>query len=101
MEQWIANPSSVTVVGLLLVAIATGAKGIWEFESTVKKRIDELLANHQRERDNYEQQIKDIRAGNEERLNEVRKDRDEWKEIALAATDIGKRVASVAERRLT
>lgn len=75
------------MVGILLVAIASGAKGIWQFTFQTKKETDRL-----------EQIIKDQRADFEERLAEIKVDRDEWKGIALSATDIGKRVAQVAEK---
>ena len=89
MDQWL-GPGNVTVVGILLVAIASGAKGIWQFTFQTKKETDRL-----------EQIITDQRSDFETRLTEARQDRDEWKELALSATDIGKRVASVAEKSVT
>jgi hypothetical protein len=86
MEQWI-GPGNITVVGILLIAIASGAKGIWQFSYQTKKETDRL-----------EKIITDQRADFDIRLKESREDGQEWKELALSATDIGKRVAQVAEK---
>lgn len=87
MDQILQNANGVTVVGILLVAIITGSKGMWVFGFQAKRDADRL-----------EKTITDQNIQFEERMKEIRQDRDEWKDIALQATDLGKRVVNVAEK---
>jgi len=87
MDQLLANGNTVTAVGLLLVALVTGSRGMWLFGFQAKRESDRL-----------EQIIKDTQANADIRIAEVKQDRDEWKQIALDATALGKRVVNVAEK---
>jgi len=93
MQQFI-GPGSIGMVGGLLIIIATGSRGMWQFRFQVDKELsakDMLITN-------LERQLTDQRAGSLERLSEMRNDREEWKEIAYSLSDLGKRAATIAEK---
>jgi hypothetical protein len=93
MEEFI-GPQSIGLVGAMLLVITAGAKGVWQFRFQTDKELsakDALIAQLQ-------EQIREQRAGSDARLAEMREERNEWKDIALTAADLGKRVTNIAEK---
>jgi cell division protein FtsL len=68
--------NAVTPLGMLLVAVWAGARGTWIWGNTHKEITDDLRSQ----------------------LVECKKDRDEWKQIAFQATNLGKTAVIVAEQ---
>lgn len=76
LAEFLSTASDIGVIGLLLMIIWGGAKAFWVWGWSHRESIADLR----------------------EQLKEAKKERDEWKVIAISATDIGKRVVSVAEK---
>ena len=93
MEQYI-GPNSIGVIGLCLLAIATGAKGIWQFSYQTERQ----LAERDKRIADLEKQIEEQRIGSAERLDEMRKDRDEYRSLVFTVLDLGKTATAVAEK---
>lgn len=77
IEQFLAVASDVGVIALLLAIIWGGAKAFWVWGWSHRETVSDLRVQ----------------------LSEAKKERDEWKTIAISATDIGKRVVRVAEEK--
>lgn len=78
---------SLTTGGLLVAVLIGGARAIWVWGWTHRERVTDLQA-----------QLLAMKTDYELRLAKVEQDATEWKIIAINATDIGKRVVSVAEK---
>lgn len=72
----ISIASDLGVIGLLLLIVFGGAKKVWIWYWQHAERIADL----------------------EKQLKEAKEDAREWRMMALNATDIGKRVVTVAEK---
>lgn len=79
MTEVLGTISDLGVIGLLAIAFYGGAKGVWVWGWAYREKVREL----------------------ERQLEKAEEDRDEWKILALEATDIGKRVVNVAEKVTT
>ncbi len=93
MEEYI-GPNSISVVMMFIIAIAAGAKGVWLFRFQAEKELvakDALIAE-------LRTQLEQQRLGSAARLDEERKDKLEWKELAFELSDLGKRATTVAEK---
>ena len=98
MDQILQNGNSITVIGLLLIAIVTGSKGMWSFRFQTDaeiKRLEQQIADLEERSKN---ELANLRKDYEQRLEERQRDLEEWKEFALQATDLGKRATDVAQK---
>jgi hypothetical protein len=83
----LSTASDIGVVSLLLMIFYGGYKGFWEWGRTHREQLEDLHRQLSEQRTQYEGM-----------LLKAEKDRDEWKTMAINATDIGKRITSVAEK---
>jgi cell division protein FtsL len=74
--ETLLTTNAVTPLGMLLIAVWAGARGTWLWGTQHQAIVDDLKGQ----------------------LLECKKDRDEWKELALQATTLAKTTASVAEQ---
>ncbi len=85
----LSTASDIGVISLLLLIFYGGYKGFWEWGRTHREQIADL-----------HRQLVEQRTQAEALVLKAEKDRDEWKTMAINATDIGKRVTAVAEKRV-
>jgi hypothetical protein len=78
----------IGVIALLFIIGVSGARKKWVFYWFHEERVADL-------REAYERTIADLA----KQLIEAKVDGKEWRTMALAATDIGKRVVKVAEEK--
>lgn len=93
MEEYL-GPNSLGVVAGFLIVLISGARQVWQFSWQTKKELeakDAIIAALQ-------EQLREQRDGSAARLEEMRGERNEWKDIALTAADLGKRVTNIAEK---
>lgn len=76
VSEFISLASDIGIIGILIGILWGGAKAFWVWGWS------------------HREQVADLRS----QIIEVKKERDEWKIIAISATDIGKRVVNVAEK---
>jgi hypothetical protein len=87
VAELLSIAGDIGVVGLLFMAFYGGAREVWVWGVTHRREVTALQA-----------QIAKEEARHLAELIKVEQDRDEWKAMAISATDIGKRVVSVAEK---